>query len=101
VHPVSDTFTSWIDVQTSAPVLYRSAELADPKEDLVETSDNQATQIDHGMYPVKVKIGDQELTDHQAVGAAPLYDLNGFLIALRSWDVKPGSTATADVIRSR
>src|SRR5687768_14217406 len=39
VREVEDNFTSWIDAATSRPVLFRSSELASPKEGTIETAD--------------------------------------------------------------
>ncbi len=102
IHEVKDSFTSWIDTGTSAPILFRSSELENPKSARIEVTDSEAGTIDAGRYRVRIHTGDDpEVVEHQKVGEYPLYDLNGFLIALRTWDDRPGARATADVIRSR
>lgn len=99
---VSDNFTSWIDAATSRPVLFRSAELATADDPTVEATDSEAGTIEDGAFVVRVtRDGVDTSVDKQVVSEAPLFDMNGFLIALRSWEVEPGTTATADIIRSR
>jgi len=102
VKKVEDNFTSWIDATTSRPVLFRSAELATANDPTVEVTDSETHRLEDGAFPVRIsRAGTETSVDHQKVGAAPLFDLNGFLIALRTWEVPKGTSATADVIRSR
>jgi hypothetical protein len=102
VKKVEDNFTSWIDVSTSRPVLFRSAELATADDPTIEATDSEAGAIADGAFTVRVtRDGVDQSVDKQAVSELPLFDLNGFLIALRSWEVPPGTVGRADVIRSR
>jgi hypothetical protein len=101
VREVSDNFTSWIDVESSRTVRFVSAELASPQDQLVETTESQPAALADGRYPVVVSRADRAVaTEHQVVGAFPLYDLNAYLMALRQWQEPVGTTATIDVIRS-
>jgi hypothetical protein len=102
VRQVNDSFTSWVEISTSRPVLFRSEELASPEDGALETSDSEAWRIEDGTFPIRVHRPEHgELVERQAVGTNPLYDMNGFLMTLRGWDVPVGTRATADVIRSR
>jgi hypothetical protein len=102
VKRVEDNFTSWIDASTSRPVLFRSAELATADDPTVEQTDSEAGMIVDGGFTVRVtRAGVDQSVDKQVVGELPLFDLNGFLIVLRSWEAPEGTRASADVIRSR
>lgn len=102
VKKVEDNFTSWIDVATSRPVLFRSAELATADDPTVEATDSEAGTIVDGAFTVRVtRDGVDQSVDKQVVGDLALFDLNGFLMTLRTWEVPPGTVARADVIRSR
>lgn len=102
VKKVEDNFTSWIDTTTSRPLLFRATELASADDDVQEGTDSEVAAVVDGAFPVRVRpAAGSEIVELQAVTEHPLFDLNSFLIALRGWDVEPGTTATADVIRSR
>jgi hypothetical protein len=101
VKNVADNFTSWIDVETSRPVLFRSTELADDESE-VESTDATPGRIVDGSYAVTVtRSGEVDRVERQVVGDLPMFDFNGFLIELRSWAPAPGTSASADVLRSR
>lgn len=99
---VSDNFTAWIDAKTTAPVLFRADELASKSDKTVERSDAEVSALVDGAFPVRVTRPDTgETVESQVVGDNPLYDLNGFLIVLRTWEAAPGTSLAADIIRSR
>ena len=99
---VADTFTSWIDVSTGRPVLFRAEELASKQEEIAETVEASFHQAANGRVPIKIRRADLgDVDELQAVPAAALHDLNSFLVVLRGWDAPPGTQATADVLRSR
>jgi len=99
---VSDNFTSWIDAATTQPVLFRADELASKHDATIERTDAEVSALVDGAFPVRVTRPDLgEVVESQVTSDAPLYDLNGFLLVLRSWEAEPGTTVTADVIRSR
>lgn len=101
VREVSDNFTSWIDVETSRPLRFVSSELASPQDQLVESTESQPGKLADGRFPVVVTRADRPTqTEEQVVGAFPLYDMNGYLMALRQWQEPEGTRATIDVIRS-
>jgi hypothetical protein len=102
VRKIDDNFTSWIDAETTRPVLFRSSELASPKDQVLEVTDSEAGKLQDGAFPVRVNRGGvDQAVEQQAVGELPVFDLNGFLIALRSWEVPAGTKGASDVIRSR
>lgn len=98
---VNDNFTSWIDAATSAPIAYRSDELASADDQNLEVSEADLAARKDGKYPVVITRDGTALAEEQVVGDATVFDLNGFLIAMRAWDPPQGTTATADVVRSR
>jgi hypothetical protein len=101
VKKVEDSFAAWIDVRTGRPVLFRSSELAGANDQAIETTDAEVARGDGKTFPVRVSRAEGDLVEQQTVSEHALFDMNGFLIALRSWDVTAGTTATADVVRSR
>jgi hypothetical protein len=101
VKKVEDSFAAWIDMRTGRPVLFRSSELADAKDQAIESTDAEVARGDGKTFPVRVVRAEGEIVEQQTVSSHALFDMNGFLIALRSWDVPAGTTATADVVRSR
>ncbi len=102
VRQVEDTFTSWLDAGTTLPVLFRADELASAEDATVERTDAEVWGLAEGTFPVRVTRPDLgEVVETQSISEHPLYDLNGFLMMLRSWEPEPGSSLPADVIRSR
>jgi len=102
VRKVESAFTSWIDTATSRPVLFRAAEDAEADDPTLEATDSELGAIVDGTFTVRVHRGDAvQAVERQVVGAAPVFDLNAFLIALRSWEAPAGTVAVADVVRSR
>jgi hypothetical protein len=101
VKKVEDNFTSWIDLATSRPVLFRATELTPDQTD-IETTDAELAGITDGTFAVTLTRPDQAaVVERQVVGDPRLFDFNGFLMELRGWTPPPGTLATADVLRSR
>ncbi|HEY5945189.1 MAG TPA: DUF3108 domain-containing protein [Kofleriaceae bacterium] len=98
---IDDTFTSWIDVANGRPLRWIVDEFA------VKGSDKERTEA--RMYertgnrvPIDFHINDEPPTpEPQTVSLPDTWDYNAFLIALRGWEAPPGSTVTAEVLRSR
>jgi hypothetical protein len=103
VKKVKDNFTSWIDAETSRTVMFRAAELASPDDPVEEWVDASPVEVVDGTYPVRVRRSDatDEILVRQTIGDSPIFDMNSFLMVLRTWEAPPGTTAVADVIRSR
>jgi len=101
VKKVEDHFTAWIDVHTGRPVLFRAAELASANDQSIESTSAEIGKSDGKTFPVRVERSGGEKVEEQTLTEAALFDMNGFLMMLRSWDVPEGTTASADVVRSR
>ncbi len=102
VADVDDRFISWVDVETGRPVrfeVYEQTEKNSTDRDHVVV-DFAARDGDH--VPIHYGINDEpQKTLQQKVSQPEVWDYNAFLLALRSWEGKPGSTATLEVFRSR
>jgi len=102
VAKVESNFATWIDTATARPLLFRAAEEAEPDDPVAETTDSELATIDTGAYRVTVaRNADPIAVEQQVVHDAPVFDLNSFLIRLRSWEAPPGTVEVADVVRSR
>jgi hypothetical protein len=98
---LSDTFTSWIDVETGRPLLFRSEEQVTKGDPMIEKVEVPFHARASGTLPVRVKRGAAaEVVDSQVVAGA-LHDLNSYLVLVRSWDPEPGTQVSVDVMRSR
>jgi hypothetical protein len=98
---LSGTFTSWIDVETGRPLLFRSEEQVTKGDPIVERVEVPFHQRSDGGLPVRVKRGDAaEVTDSQVVAGA-IHDLNSYLVLVRGWDPAVGTRVSVDVMRSR
>jgi len=102
VAAIDDTFTSWIDVTTG-----RSLRFA-----VDEYETNSKVNVEHTVADLAGRTGDQvpitfALNDAppqpepQKVSLPDVWDYNGFLVALRSWEGPPGTTQKIEVLRSR
>jgi hypothetical protein len=101
VAKVDDFFTSWIDVQTGRPLRWSTDEYATKGSDKERTDvrffERTATSV-----PIDFHLNDQPpKAEPQKVALPDTWDYNAFLVALRTWDAAPGSTITAEVLRSR
>jgi hypothetical protein len=100
---VDDQFTSWVDITSGRPLLFRSHEgEGNGGTDGVEDADTQFTKLANKLIPVVIKgktIG--EKIESQAIGDTELWDMNAFFLVLRAWQGGIGSKITADVVRSR
>jgi hypothetical protein len=98
---LSDTFTSWIDVETGRPLLFRSEEQVTKGDPMIEKVEVPFHERANGSLPVRVKRGESaEVVDSQVVAGA-LHDLNSYLVLVRGWDAAPGTRVSVDVMRSR
>lgn len=98
---LSDTFTSWIDVETGRPLLFRSEEQVTKGDPMIERVEVAFHQRSDGGLPVRVKRGEAaEVTDNQVVAGA-VHDLNSYLVLVRGWDPAAGTQVAVDVMRSR
>jgi hypothetical protein len=101
VRKVANTFTSWIDVATGRPLLFRSEELAGSADEATEAVEASFQAATAGAVPMHVARSDGGDRVESQTAAGTLHDLNSFLIVLRGWDASPGTSAALDVVRSR
>jgi hypothetical protein len=101
VKDVSDQFTSWIDVATGRPLLFRGEERASSSDPSKETVEVRFHELADGAVPVSVQRGAEPIKNETQTVGGGLHDLNSFLVLMRSWDAAPGAQATVDVMRSR
>ena len=101
VAKVDDFFTSWVDVETGRPLRWTTDEFA-TKGDDKERTDARFFERTGNSVPVDFHLNDQApVAEPQTVSLPDVWDYNAFLVALRTWDAAPGSTITAEVLRSR
>ena len=98
---IDDTFTSWIDVKTGRPLRWLTDEYA------TKSSDKERTVVDFAKrsgttVPVAFHVNDQPPKDEpQTVSLPDVWDLDSFMVALRTWSPAPGSTIAVEAFRSR
>jgi len=98
---IDDTFTSWIDVESGRPLRWLVDEYA------VKGSDKERTEArmferTGNVVPMDFHLNDDPpIAEPQTVSLPDVWDYNAFLVALRGWEAPPGSTVTAEVLRSR
>lgn len=101
VAKVDDYFTSWIDIETGRPLRWTTDEFATKGNDK-ERTDARFFERTGMTVPVDFHLNDlPPVPEPQTVSLPDVWDYNAFLLALRTWDVAPGSTLTAEVFRSR
>ena len=101
IKKVAADFTTWIDVKTGKPLLFRASESAGADDDAIEKSEAQFADASNGKFQVVTQNENEaELDEWQTVVTAP-FDLPTFLMALRGITATPGEHLTADVMRSR
>ncbi len=93
VKPVRVEFTSWIDVATGLPLLFRAIEA----QEVVEA---RFTKLVDRKFPISTQKGDEpEKIEMQATNGQPL-ELLGVMLVLRSWESKIGGSSTFEAVRS-
>lgn len=93
VKPVRVEFTSWIDVATGLPLLFRAIEA----QEVVEA---RFTKLVDKKFPISTQKGDEpEKIEMQATNGQPL-ELLGVMLVLRSWESKIGGSSTFEAVRS-
>lgn len=98
---VDDTFTSWIDVATGRPLRWYCDEYATKSTDR-ERSEAKLAERTGDTLPIEFHLNDDPpKPEPQKVSLPDTWDYNSFLIALRSWEGTPGSSVSAEVLRSR
>jgi hypothetical protein len=98
---IDDTFTSWIDVTNGRPLRWVVDEFATKSTDK-ERTEARMYERSGDMLPMDFHINDEPpKPEPQRVAMPDIWDYNAFTIALRGWEAPPGSTVTAEVLRSR
>jgi len=98
---VDDTLTSWIDVRSGRSLRFEVQEYATGSSD-IEHSVVELGKRESDTVPVYFHLNSDEVKpEPQKVGMPETWDLNGFLVALRSWEGAPGSKQSLEVFRSR
>lgn len=98
---VDDTFTSWLDVATGRPLRWYCEEYATKSTDK-ERSEARLAERTNDTIPIEFHVNDEASKEEpQTVSKPDVWDFNAFLIALRAWEGPPGSTVSAEVLRSR
>jgi hypothetical protein len=98
---VDDTFTSWIDVETGRPLRWVVDEFAVKGADK-ERTEARFTERSGDQIPIDFHLNDEPpKAEPQKVTMPDVWDYNAFLVALRGWEAPPGSTVSAEVLRSR
>ena len=98
---IDDYFSSWIDVATGRSLRW------DVDEYSTGSSNKERTMADLAgrqgeMLPIEFHINDEPpKPEPQKVTLPDVWDYNAFMVALRSWEGPPGSSVTAEVLRSR
>jgi len=93
VKPVRVEFTSWIDVASGLPLLFRAAEA----QEIVEA---RFTKLADKKFPISTQEPDApEKIEMQTTNGQPL-ELLGVLLLLRSWDSRVGGSSTFEAVRS-
>jgi hypothetical protein len=98
---VDDTFTSWIDVTNGRPLRWYCDEFATKSTDK-ERSEARLAERTNNTIPIEFHVNDEAPKEEtQKVSMPDVWDYNSFLVALRAWEGPPGTTVSAEVLRSR
>jgi len=98
---VDDTFTSWVDIATGRPLRWFCDEYATKSTDK-ERSEAHLAERTGNTVPIDFHVNDDPpKSEPQTVSLPDTWDYNAFLVALRSWEGAPGSSLSAEVLRSR
>jgi hypothetical protein len=102
VKKIDDTFTTWIDVSTGRPVLFKGHELAGLDDPTIEDTTVDFTTAAQGSVHVALERADTGKADEvQENTKEDLLDFQSFFLMMRAWDAPVGAGLTADVLRSR
>lgn len=98
---IDDRFTSWLDISDGRSLRFQVDEYASKSKDMEHVVVDLANRKDDAI-PISFRLNDEpEKPESQKVTAAEVWDYNAFLIAMRSWEGPPGSSAQMQVFRSR
>jgi len=96
-----DYFLSEIDVATGRPLRWTCDEYASNGQDKEKTDAELAGRTGDSV-PITFHLDDEPpQPEPQKVSMPDVWDLNAFLVAMRSWEGPAGTAVTAEVLRSR
>ncbi|MBX3154398.1 MAG: DUF3108 domain-containing protein [Deltaproteobacteria bacterium] len=102
VAKIDDTFSTWIDVKNGRTVRYRTDEYEVNSKTNIEHTIIDLRERKDDLVPVSFHLNDRPpQPEPQKVSLPELWDVNSFLIALRSWEGAPGTTTSVEAFRSR
>lgn len=97
--PAGMSLTSWLDVATGQPLLFRSVETASEVQQ--EQDEARFTQLANKLLPVAVTVGEgAEKIEQQVTNGQP-QEMLGVLLQLRAWEGKEGDQRTFEAMRSK
>jgi uncharacterized protein DUF3108 len=98
---IDDYFTSWVDVSTGRPLRWTTDEFATKGSDK-ERTDARFYERTGDSIPIDFHLNDEPAKpEPQKVSMPDVWDYNAFLVALRAWEGAPGTSVSAEVLRSR
>lgn len=102
VAAADDTFTSWIDIATGRSLRFQVDEFERNSRVNIEHTVADLGLREGDMVPITFQLNDgAPVPEPQKVSLPEVWDYNAFLIALRGWEGKPGTTTSLEVFRSR
>ena len=98
---VDDYFNSYIDVATGHPLRWTCDEYSSDGKHKEKTEADLAGRTGDTV-PITFHLDDEApKPEPQKVSMPDVWDLNAFVIALRSWEGPPGTAVTIEALRSR
>jgi hypothetical protein len=98
---VDDYFNSYVDVATGRALRWTCDEYSNDGKHKEKTDADLAGRTGDTL-PITFHLDDDPpQPEPQKVSMADVWDLNAFLVAMRSWEGPPGTAVTAEVLRSR
>jgi hypothetical protein len=102
VASIDDRFTSWVDASTGHALRFQTDEFASGSSTDIEHAVVELAARDGDQIPVQFHVNDTAGSpDAQKASQPVTWDLNAFLVALRSWEGPPGAKLDLEVFRSR
>ena len=98
---VDDYFNSYVDVATGKPLRWTCDEYSNDGKHKEKTDADLAGRTGDSV-PITFHLDDEPpQPEPQKVSMPDVWDLNAFLVAMRSWEGPPGTSTVAEVLRSR
>ncbi len=98
---VDDYFSSYVDVATGRPLRWTCDEYSSDGKHKEKTDADLAGRTGDTV-PITFHLDDDPpQPEPQKVSQPDVWDLNAFVVAIRSWEGPPGTAVTLEVLRSR